>query len=199
MIDSNNSSFENSESSSDTNLPRNEANASNTESKIRDYGKKSLAPMIDLVSKYKGDITPYFSAIGKGLQGAVTALEGNSGMNSGMSSGMSSDSASSMNTSSSSSESSSQADQVVAGWFRDANGWFTGAQEKISSGNAKDLLTYLEAEAAKSPGLMFSTSYVVGLFFGRLGRHLGRAGKMAATTSTTESSFQTDSSLSDLH
>ncbi|HXH29838.1 MAG TPA: hypothetical protein VNJ01_03395 [Bacteriovoracaceae bacterium] len=196
MIDNNNSSFGNSESESDTNLPRTEANASNTESKLKDYGKKSLAPLIDLVSKYKGDINPYFSAIGRGLQGAVSALDGNSSSESMNSSINTSSSKTSSASSSVGSEVGSEADQIVAGWFRDASGWFTGAQEKIASGNAKELLNYLEAEAAKSPGLMFSTSYVVGLFVGRMGRHLGRQ-KM--TDSSSAAPFQNDSSLNDLH
>ncbi len=193
----NNSPLENNESNSDTNLPLNEANESNTGSKFRDYGKKSLAPLIDLVSKYKGDINPYFAAIGKGLSGAVSALEGNSAT----STEMNSEGMAGMSGVSGSSASGSEADRVVAGWFRDASNWFTGAQSKIESGNGRELLSYIEAEAAKRPGLMFSTSYVVGLFFGRLGRHLGRSRTSAGmtTASTGDTGFNSDASVNDLH
>jgi hypothetical protein len=124
-----------------------ETNVQQGESKLKEYGKKSLAPLTDLVHKYKGDINPYVAAIGKGLQGAINALnEGEA----------------------------NDAERKIGQWFQEANEWFNGVKGKLEATEAKDLLNYLEEEAKKSPGLMFSVSYVAGLAIGRVGRQLGR-------------------------
>lgn len=117
------------------------------ESKLKDYGKKSLAPVLDLVHKYQDDISPYFTAIQKGLQGALNAFNQEGG---------------------------EEAEKVVAGWFREASEWFTTAGEKLRSQEPRDLLNYLEEQGRKSPGLLFSSSYIAGIAFGRMGRHIFR-------------------------
>lgn len=114
--------------------------------KYKEYGKKSLAPLIDLVHRYKGDVNPYVESIGRALAAASDSLAANQ----------------------------TEADKTVAGWFNDARNWFDGVKAKLESKSPSDLLNYLEAEAKNKPGVMFATSYMVGLVFGRLGRHAVR-------------------------
>jgi hypothetical protein len=129
--------------------------------KLKQYGKKSLAPLVDLLHKYKDQVDPYVDAINKGLQGASNSLA----------------------------ESTSDSEKAVYGWFNDASNWFNGASDKLKTEDPKELLNYLEEQARDKPGLMFATSYVTGLVFGRLGRHMGRI-KSESSTQTMQSSFQ---------
>lgn len=135
--------------SSETNAFKNKLPGS---TEIKEYGKKSLAPLIDLLSKYKGEFSPYFKAIETGLQGGFEVL----------------------NKGTSENDTVSDAQLTVGEWFRDAANWFNGADKRLQSGNTRELLDYLEQQAKNHPTLMFSSSYIAGLFFGRIGRHLGR-------------------------
>ena len=131
----------------------NNTNSSETnpidKTKLKQYGKKSLAPLVNLVHKYKDQINPYMMALDKGLQGACNSFTANG-------------------------QESLGAEKVVSGWFNEASTWFKGAQEKIHTEDPKDFLNYLEEQAKDKPGMMFATSYVAGLIFGRLGRHIVR-------------------------
>ncbi len=135
--------------------------------KLKQYGKKSLAPLVDLLHRYKDQINPYMDALDKGLQGACNSFNASKPATSTTQPMSSSKPATS-------SPSNSAAEKVVSGWFTEAADWFKGARTKMSTEDPKDLLNYLEEEARNRPGLMFATSYVAGLVFGRLGRHIGR-------------------------
>lgn len=141
----NNNAFSGDELSQEGNLPQAESPAS---SKLKDYGQKSLSPFVDLVRRYRGDIGPYISALSKGLQAACDSFEGP--------------------------QQKSEPERVVSGWFREVNNWFTGAREKIETSDEKDFLRFLENEARERPAVMFSSSYIAGLLFGRMGRHMIR-------------------------
>jgi hypothetical protein len=130
------------------------------EGKFKEFGKKGLAPLVDLVHRYQGDITPYLSAIDVGIQGAIDALRNAEG------------------------EQAEATHQSVAQWFTEAQTWFGGAKEKLSSKSPSDLLNFLETEARQRPAVMFASSYVVGLVVGRLGRHLARLGTKVASSAT---------------
>jgi hypothetical protein len=132
--------------SDDSQMPPQEENTSEFENKFKEYGKKSLSPLVNLLDRYKADIIPYSSSIVRALDGAINTLSTSEGEN-------------------------AQADQTVAGWFRDGREWFNGTTEQLQNGNPKEILDYLEAQAQKNPGLMFSASYAVGLIFGRVGRY----------------------------
>ena len=132
------------------------------EGRFKDLGKKSLAPLVDLVHRYQGDITPYMSAIDVGIQGAINALRDVQG------------------------EEGSTVNQSVAQWFTDAQSWFGGAKEKLASKSSTDLLNFLETEARQRPAVMFASSYVIGLVVGRLGRHLTRLHTKTSSTSSSE-------------
>jgi hypothetical protein len=134
------------EENSSDNLREEKSGFEETESKFKQYGKKSLAPLISLMHKYKSEVDPYFSAIDKGLNGAINAFG----------------------------EEQNEAEKSVSKWFQEASHWVSGAKEKFQSSSPKELLQFLEEEARKHPGLMFSSSYIAGMAFGRLGRHFGR-------------------------
>lgn len=113
---------------------------------LKEYGTKAYAPLVEVVHKYQDDIIPYMSAITKGLQGGAQAL---------------------------SDESASAPEKMVAGWFKEASHGLKEASSKIETGNLNDIMSFIEEQAKKQPSLMFSASYVAGLFFGRIGKHIG--------------------------
>lgn len=137
----------------EANLPNEDTYASSAKSKLKDYGKKSLSPLLGLMQKYRGEFNPYFSAISKGIEGGMNVL---------------------------SQENATPEERYVGEWFREASAWFGEVRTKLESKNIEDVIAYLEAESRENPGMTFSTSYLAGLFLGRIGRHMGR-------TSTTHS------------
>lgn len=149
--------------------------------KLKQYGKKSLSPLVDLLHKYKEQINPYMMALDKGLEGACSSFSSQQESNA-QNWKASPDGTSKATTS----QTNSEAEQIVSGWFREATDWFKGAREKMSTENPKDLLDYLEEQAKSRPGLMFATSYVAGLVFGRLGRHIGRIKAKGSMQSTLQ-------------
>ncbi len=146
------------------NMPLDEAGESTSSRNYKEYGKKSLAPLIDLVHRYKGDVNPYVDAIGRALKGAADSLSGTD----------------------------TDADKTVAGWFNEAQTWFDGVKEKLESKEPSDLLNFLEAEAKSKPGVMFATSYMVGMVFGRLGRHAVRMKTQSGSNVTSSTDIGSD-------
>lgn len=114
-------------------------------SRLKEYGKKAYAPLINVVYKYQDEFTPYLNALAKGLQGGVDALN---------------------------KEESSEAEKYVSQFFQEASNGLNEACQKLESKDAKAFSDYLSDIADKKPSIMFSTSYIAGLFFGRLGRHI---------------------------
>lgn len=161
--------------STEGNVPLNEANGGTKNklsvNKLKSCGKKSLSPLIELVHRYQDEITPYFEAISKGLQGGVDSL---SRINTGE--GQSNAQKVSDN---------SEVEKVVAGWFNEAAEGLNGFRSRLSSSNAQEIFDYIEAQAKKHPGFMFSSSYLAGLFFGRIGRHIGRKSYQQSGTGST--------------
>lgn len=168
----NESEFEQDRNLEAGNMPLNEGNESTSSEKYKEYGKKSLAPLIDLVHRYKGDVNPYVESIGRALSAASDSLAANQ----------------------------TEADKTVAGWFNEARNWFDGVKGKLESKNPSDLLNFLETEAKSKPGVMFATSYMVGLVFGRLGRHAVRmkskSGTSEASDNASDISMNDDSQFS---
>lgn len=143
-----------------------EANRLTGGQKIKEYGKQAYRPIVEVVHKYQDEITPFISALVKGLQGGVSAL---------------------------SQDNASTADKTVAGWFREAADGLEEARNKVESQDLNQLVSFVEDQARKRPSLMFSSSYITGLFFGRIGRHIGRKG----FSQTTQPQTQTDYNLGD--
>lgn len=173
MINNSNSS-DTGQSNTQGTSPLNSKSKSNPigKTKLKQYGKKSLAPMVDLLHRYKDQINPYMQALDKGLQAACDSFSSSQEQVQAQAQAQSSSFQGARGSKASGSN--SDAERVVEGWFREAHDWFNGAREKMSTENPRDLLDYLEEQARDKPGLMFATSYVAGLVFGRLGRHIGR-------------------------
>lgn len=168
-MDINNSDFNQDERfKSDASGPTNEANTSFNRSDamnyMKDFGIKGLQPFMGVISRYKVDLRPYLSAIDTGLRAAVSSLN---------------------------QESSSEADREISKWFTQASTFITTAGDKLKSQNPTDLWHFFEEEARRQPGLMFSASYVAGLLFGRVGRHVGS--QIANPTEPISQNFQTES------
>lgn len=119
--------------------------------KIKSYGQKSLGPLINLLQKYQTDVTPYFDAIGKGLEASTNSLA---------------------------QEGSTDAEKNVSEWFREAHQWFDQVKSRLNSRDSSELLRFIEEQGRQHPGAMFSASYFVGLFIGRMGRHIGKGSNL---------------------
>jgi hypothetical protein len=117
-----------------------------TVTKLKEYGKKAYGPLLNVVFKYQDEFTPYLNALSKGLQGGAEALE---------------------------QASASEPERYVARFFREASKGLKVACEKLEAKDINALTKFLTEQGEQRPSLMFSTSYVAGLFFGRLGRHIG--------------------------
>ena len=150
-MDNNNSDFNfNGDANLEANGPAHEAEqktaSSDRMSMMKGFGRKGLAPILEVFTKHQGDLNPYVQSIDKAFSAAITALN---------------------------SESATEADRAVGSWVTQASTWMMSASDRLKSTNPKDLLNFLEEEARTRPGLMFSVSYVAGLLFGRVGRHVG--------------------------
>lgn len=120
-----------------------------TVTKLKEYGLKAYRPLIDVVYKYQDEFTPYLTALAKGLEGGKESL---------------------------SREGSSEAEKYVAQFFQQAADGLNQACQKLESKDINALTSFLSEQAEARPSVMFSTSYIAGIFFGRLGRHVARKG-----------------------
>lgn len=123
------------------------ANGPVSVSKLKEYGKKAYLPIVNVVYKYQDEFTPYLNALVKGLQGGVEKLNA---------------------------ENASDAEKYVSQFFREASDGLDQARQKLESKDINAITSFLHEQAEKRPSIMFSTSYIAGLFFGRLGRHIAR-------------------------
>lgn len=113
--------------------------------RLKEIGLKGLTPLLTVVQKHKNELNPYFEAIEKAMQAGVSSLNMTTG---------------------------SVAEKKVGSWLADGASWVKEIKSKLETTQSRDLITYLENEARGRPGLMFAVSYVAGLAFGRIGRHL---------------------------
>lgn len=117
--------------------------------KLKEYGLKAYRPLIDVVYKYQDEFTPYLAALAKGLEGGKESL---------------------------SREGASDAEKYVAQFFQQAADGLNQACQKLEAKDINALTSFLSEQAEARPSVMFSTSYIAGIFFGRLGRHVARKG-----------------------
>jgi hypothetical protein len=115
--------------------------------KLKEYGTKAYKPLVDVVFKYQDEFTPYLSALAKGLEGGKQSL---------------------------SREGASEPERYVAQFFQQAADGLNQACQKLESKDVNAITTFLTEQAEQRPSVMFSTSYIAGIFFGRLGRHIAR-------------------------
>ena len=116
--------------------------------RLKEIGLKGLTPLLNVVHKHKEEINPYFDAIEKALVAGSRSLN---------------------------QETSSDVDQKVGALLTEGAVLVRDLKSKLASTHTKDLLTSLEEEARKRPGLIFAFSYVAGMVFARVGRHIVKA------------------------
>lgn len=117
--------------------------------KLKEYGKEAYGPLVNIIYKYQDEITPFFASLEKALEGAISAL---------------------------SDEESTEADRMIGDWISDARQSLTEGKDRIQGKDKSEIISFVEDQARQKPALAFASSYVVGLFLGRIGRHIGRKG-----------------------
>lgn len=113
--------------------------------KLKSYGKEAYVPLLNLVHKYQDEFTPYLESLAKGLKSGGETL---------------------------SQEGSSEVERYVSQFFNDAARGIDEACKKLQAKDFSELSNYISDLAEKKPSIMFSVSYVSGVFFGRLGKHI---------------------------
>lgn len=113
--------------------------------KLKEYGKGAYGPLMNVLHKYQDEFTPYLETLAKGLNGGAEAL---------------------------STENSTDVEKYVSQFFRDSASGINEACTKLKASDFSQFSTYVSDLVDKKPSIMFSASYVAGIFFGRLGKHL---------------------------
>ena len=127
-----------------------EANSGQTSgvgSQVKDLGKKSLAPLLEVLTKHKSDFSPYLDSLTKALKSGAQSLQG---------------------------EQSTDADRFIAQYFTEGSDWITQWKDKLSGNSPDQIMQFLEEEGRKKPAILFGASYFAGVILGRFGRHLGK-------------------------
>lgn len=114
---------------------------------VKDLGKKSLAPLVDVLSRHKGDFSPYLDSVTKALRAGADSLRG---------------------------DQATDADNYIAQYFNDGADWIGQWKDKLSFSSPDQFMQLLEEEGRRRPAILFGTSYFAGLILGRFGRHLGK-------------------------
>jgi hypothetical protein len=114
---------------------------------VKDLGRKSLEPLVGVLSRHKGDFSPYLDALTKALTSGAQSLQ---------------------------TDQSSEAEKFIAQYFTDGADWLTQWKDKLAGNSADDFMRLLEEEGRKRPAILFGASYFAGLILGRFGRHLGK-------------------------
>ena len=127
--------------------PTEAGRAENPSGPMRELGRKGLEPLLSVLTKHQGDVTPYFDAVTKALKAAAESLKG---------------------------ENPGEAETFISGYFTEGADWLSQWKEKLAGKSQTDLLNFLEEEGKKSPAILFGASYFAGLILGRFGRHLGK-------------------------
>lgn len=121
------------------------ANGPVSAAKLKEYGKKAYVPLLNVVYKYQDEFTPYLDALAKGLQGGMDSLN---------------------------KENATEAEKYVSRFFKEVSEGLGEACNKLKSKDVHELGSYLAEIGEKKPSIMFSTSYIAGIFIGRLARHI---------------------------
>lgn len=130
--------------SNDPTLDQSSPNSS-SRNKIQEYGTKSLGPFVDILTKYEDLVTPYVDALVQGLQGGAESLRR---------------------------ENQNQAEKYVSNFFSQASSNLKEMKEKLQEKDVRSIQDTLSSLSNEKPSFLFATSYLAGVFFGRLGKHL---------------------------
>ncbi|MFL5783520.1 MAG: hypothetical protein ACJ76H_02850 [Bacteriovoracaceae bacterium] len=115
--------------------------------RIKELGKRGLEPIFGVLSRHRGEFSPYFDALTKALTAGAQSLEG---------------------------ESSNEVEKNIAKFFHEGSDWLSQWKDKLATQSPQDFLKFLEEEGKNKPALLFGVSYFGGLLLGRFGRHLGK-------------------------
>ena len=116
------------------------------ESQLKQFGQKSISPVLDMFSRHTEDVNQYISALTKAFEGAKNSLGADS-------------------------PEAGNAEKMVSLWIGDATSWLSQFSENVKSGDKQQIFTYLQDHARSNPGLSFVSSYVAGMVLGRLGKY----------------------------
>ncbi len=114
---------------------------------VKDLGRKGLEPLVGVLSRHKGDFSPYLDALTKALQSGAQSLQG---------------------------DQSSEAEKYIAQYFTEGADWIGQWKEKLHVTSPDEFMSLLEEEGKKRPAILFGASYFAGMILGRFGRHLGK-------------------------
>ena len=125
----------------DTKLPH--LKDSFTRENLLEFGKKGMTPFLDILHRYRDDVTPFLESIKIGCDVASRELGGRDDHSS---------------------------HKIVGRWFGEISNFVDTSCQKLQEEDAQGLLDFVKVESQKRPALMFSTSYLLGLFAGRLSK-----------------------------
>jgi hypothetical protein len=121
------------------------ANGPVSRDKLKDYGKKAYQPFIEILGRYQDEFTPYFEALATGLEAGAQKLTG---------------------------EGAKSQEQYVANFFRESANVLNSACQSLRSKDYRALKEFIDEASKKNPSLIFSASYLMGMFFGKVGLQL---------------------------
>lgn len=112
---------------------------------LTEIGKRGLTPFVQILHRYKDEVTPYIEAIKTGCDAAAREL-------------------------SSEQLESSRAKNNVSSWFQGASRFLEESNHKLNQNEATMFMDFIKDESRRRPVMMFSASYLLGVFAGRLGK-----------------------------
>lgn len=125
----------------DTKLPH--LKDSLTRENLLEFGKKGMTPFLDILHRYRDDVMPFVDSIKIGCEAATREL-GSRGTDS--------------------------AHKIVGQWFNEIGSFVDESRQKLQEEDSRGLFEFVKEKSQKRPALMFSTSYLLGLFAGRLSK-----------------------------
>ena len=132
---------EDSSEKQDTKLPH--IKDSFTRENLMEFGKKGMSPFLNVLHKYRDDVMPFFECVKVGCDAASREL---------------------------SSRESQSSSRIVGSWFSELGSFAEEARLKLEEDDPRGLFEFVKEKSQKRPGMMFSTSYLLGLFAGRLSK-----------------------------
>lgn len=113
--------------------------------RVKEYGKKISAPLLDVFLKYQDEFTPFLEALAEGLEAGAMRLR---------------------------KEQLTEPQKYVSTLLEEASVGIREAGRRLQTRDVSELSRFLSTLAEKNPSLMFGISYGAGIFIGRLSRHL---------------------------
>lgn len=121
-----------------------------TRERLKEYGKEAFTPMVNLLFKYQDQLAPYLNSIVKGLDAAARELR---------------------------QETSSTEDNYIGNYFNDASRSLEGVVTKLNEKDVEKMNEFIKEQSDKHPGVMFGSSYVIGLVCSRIVRQSKKSKK----------------------